>query len=142
MITPELFAKNNNGITPSSFSEGWLSEIALRVPLYQRLFVWEEEQISQLFEDLRRAYRERQNEPYFIGTLTVYRHREEPNTWDLVDGQQRITVLTLLGIACSQKCGQEVPWDRFLKRGDGSRLQYFARKDDEADLRTLMESFG
>lgn len=140
MNTPEDFAKSNHGITPSSFGNGWLQEIELIVPLYQRLFVWEEEQIDQLLQDLARAYLTNKDSPYYIGTLTVFRNRERQSAWELVDGQQRITVLTLLGIACSHEWGKGL-WDPFLRNHGACRLRYFARRNDEDDLKALMEKF-
>ena len=137
MNTPDNFAEKNSGITPSSFSTGWLKDIELLVPLYQRLFVWEEEQIIQFLEDLQRAFRENRGKPYYIGTVTVYRRLNEPITWELVDGQQRLTMLTLVG-GCS---ADKSLWHPFLFKDSGAkaRLQYFARPDDQEDLRKIVK---
>jgi len=135
----DKFAKINYGITPSSFSTvEWMRGVELLVPLYQRLFVWEEEQINQLLEDLEQAFHT--NTPYFIGTLTVFRRdHEQQNKWELVDGQQRMTVLTLLGAAFSHRTNQDSLWAPFIVKGDGkdSRIQYFARPHDQEDLRKI-----
>lgn len=134
-LEADKFAKINYGITPAFFSTEWMRGVELLVPLYQRLFVWEEEQINQLLEDLEQAYHA--NTPYFIGTLTVFRSdHEQQNTWELVDGQQRITFLTLLGAACSPRPNQDSLWEPFIVKGDGktSRIRYFARDYDQKDL--------
>jgi len=138
-IKADKFAEINYGITPSDFlTVEWMRSVELLVPLYQRLFVWEEEQINQLLEDLEQAYHA--NTTYFIGTLTVFRSdHEQQNTWELVDGQQRITFLTLLGAACSHRQKQDSLWEPFIVKGDGktSRIRYFARDHDQKDLRMI-----
>lgn len=136
MNTPEITEKLKTGITPSSFSSiKELSEVEFVVPLYQRLFVWEEEQISQFLEDLESADR---NNPYYIGTLTVHWLPGGESRWELVDGQQRVTALALLGACLDKKCGTS-RWKPFLMKGNGdaSRLWYSARDDDQKDLETI-----
>jgi hypothetical protein len=138
------FALKNYGLTPVMFStEEWMQNVEFLVPLYQRLFVWEEEQIDQFLEDLWDAYNKDKNSPYYIGILTVYQTSNKSTTWELVDGQQRITVLNLLGMACSHKWTDNSIWEKFIHKNDGqeSRLQYFARKNDQDDLHKLEKCF-
>lgn len=133
-------SKIENGITPSSFETVMeLSEVEFLVPLYQRLFVWEEEQISQLFNDLYQASQKDAQAPYYIGTLTVHLPPNEAGRWVLVDGQQRMTVLALLG-ACMDKDAGGSLWKPFLEREKSheNRLHYFARKKDQKDLDTII----
>ncbi len=141
MSNTDLSSEIAHGITPLSFStEKKLSGIELLVPLYQRLFVWEEEQINQLFSDLWQA-RKKKDAPYYIGALTVFTSpRDDCPIWELVDGQQRITALTLLG-ACLDKQTKDPLWKPFITKGNGSetRLRYFARPDDQNDLKAIVE---
>src|SRR5699024_6080066 len=71
----------------------------LMVPIYQRPYVWQEEQIRQLCEDLCNACQDGR-EMYFIGgVLLVKDERKEagaPVPYELVDGQQRMTTLWLI----------------------------------------------
>lgn len=105
--------------TPQSISES--TEI-FNIPLYQRLFEWEKPQIEQLMSDLLAGFLIKPIEPYYIGMLTSYKN-------DLVDGQQRFTVLMLMAIAFD--------WKGFLKTKDNNtiRLKFFARKKDENYLK-------
>lgn len=64
------------------------------IPDYQRPFSWDRDQISDLIEDLINA---KQDSDYFLGTLVL--HEVTPGNHDVVDGQQRLTALSLL-LAC------------------------------------------
>ena len=65
------------------------------IPIYQRLFEWNDEKIKNLLNDLFSSYVKNEAEPYYIGMLTA---NEQVTEQDLVDGQQRFTVSTLIGI--------------------------------------------
>ena len=65
------------------------------VPDYQREYVWEEREVSKLLDDLLQEFS--QVEPgiaksYFVGTI-VASGSNEHRTYNLVDGQQRLTTL-------------------------------------------------
>ena len=67
------------------------------VPLYQRNFTWGKEQIEQLLQDIFDAYKNDKNgakSNYYIGTLVVIRRRN--GVFEVIDGQQRLTVLSLI----------------------------------------------
>lgn len=72
-----------------------------RIPIYQRNYAWKEPQIRQLIQDIYDYYlkgnRENENEikKYYIGTLVV-RPDKEKNTFEVIDGQQRLTTLSML----------------------------------------------
>jgi hypothetical protein len=63
------------------------------IPIYQRLYVWEEEQVSTLLEDLIRAYQHNEKHIYYLGGIVVV---ENNGKFDLIDGQQRFTTLKIL----------------------------------------------
>lgn len=64
------------------------------IPLYQRSFAWSDEEINQLLQDLYESYRKDKNGNYFIGSLVVLRRRN--GEFEVIDGQQRLTVITLI----------------------------------------------
>lgn len=70
------------------------------IPVYQRNYAWGVKEISQLIADVRDyAQRNAQNlvHDYYIGTLVVYgRSTDKHSFWEVVDGQQRLTTLSLL----------------------------------------------
>ncbi|MDQ7005189.1 MAG: DUF262 domain-containing protein [Ghiorsea sp.] len=66
------------------------------IPPYQRAYSWGQDQCMELFEDLKKAYNENKSEGYFLGNIVLARSRVEKNNLEVVDGQQRLTTLTLL----------------------------------------------
>lgn len=64
------------------------------VPDYQREYVWKEEHVSQLLEDINEQIDASSSE-YFIGTVLVSptKHR---NQFEVIDGQQRLTTMFLI----------------------------------------------
>lgn len=70
------------------------------VPIYQRLYVWGNEQITKLLEDLKNAFLEDQIVYYLGGVITI--QNLENNSFDLIDGQQRFTTLWLISVVLQQ----------------------------------------
>ena len=68
-------------------------EYAFEIPVYQRPYAWEEEQVRQLLADLEEAM-EREN-AYFLGSIVLIKSPGSPQA-KVVDGQQRLTTLTIL----------------------------------------------
>ena len=68
-----------------------------KIPLYQRPYKWEDEQIEKLWDDVDDAY---QNEDgnYFLGSIITAKPRDNEKSAyiDVVDGQQRLTTLMIL----------------------------------------------
>ena len=65
-----------------------------KIPEYQRSYDWEDEQIDQLWTDIFSAM-EDNFETYFLGPIVLVKNTKE-NCYDVVDGQQRLTTLTIL----------------------------------------------
>jgi uncharacterized protein with ParB-like and HNH nuclease domain len=74
------------------------------VPIYQRNFSWEKDEISAFIQDVYDAYTAKK-QTYFIGTLVSF-HRGD-QVYEVIDGQQRLTtinlVLSALGIFIQNK---------------------------------------
>ena len=64
------------------------------IPIYQRNFAWSEEQIGQLIIDISDYATENKDKNYYIGTLIV--NRRDNNSLEIIDGQQRLTTLSIL----------------------------------------------
>ena len=66
------------------------------IPIYQRLYVWGEDQVLTLLNDIINAY-EYNEEIFFLGgTLLVEQDCSKGRHFDLIDGQQRFTTLWIL----------------------------------------------
>ncbi|MET3862552.1 hypothetical protein ABIE38_003498 [Dietzia sp. 2505] len=69
-----------------------------RVPMYQRAYAWGADEIEALFTDIRDMRKHAAQGRYYIGTLVAHRSRPADDgypTFDVVDGQQRLTTLFL-----------------------------------------------
>ena len=77
-----------------SVGEVLRSPLSYRVPVYQRDFAWTDEEIETVWEDLLRAFDEDQGE-YFLGAIVLSRVDDE-KVREVVDGQQRLVVLSML----------------------------------------------
>lgn len=69
------------------------------VPDYQREYVWEERQVTQLLSDVFEEFDNNHNKEYFIGSTVVF--KDTNGCYELIDGQQRTTTLFL--IICALK---------------------------------------
>lgn len=70
--------------------------VKYKIPIYQRNYAWKEPQIRQLIRDIYDYCGEKNKEKkYYIGTLVV-RPDKEKNTFEVIDGQQRLTTLSML----------------------------------------------
>ena len=76
-------------------SKVFSSDFQYSIPDYQRPYSWEEEHIKQLFDDLYEFYQRKTDESYFLGSIVVIKKEHQPQA-DVVDGQQRLTSLTIL----------------------------------------------
>ena len=69
-----------------------------QMPEYQRPYSWDKERVEQLWFDLVEAYKNYVEDPavdsnYFLGSLVVVKNGQG---YDVIDGQQRMTTLTIL----------------------------------------------
>ncbi len=74
------------------------------VPVYQRPYSWDKEQIEVLLNDIFEAYEaEGKEDGYYTGNIIVYDKNEKVNgiitMYDVIDGQQRIATFSLILLA-------------------------------------------
>ncbi len=69
-----------------------------QIPIYQRPYQWTEENCEKLLDDLFFNYEDDRESDYFCGSLVLV--KSDPNskteTYDVVDGQQRLSTFILL----------------------------------------------
>ena len=73
----------------SIFADNHIYEI----PKYQRPYSWTEDNVSELLSDVGDAFENKVSE-YFIGSIITI--EKDKKQYDIVDGQQRLTTLTLI----------------------------------------------
>ena len=98
------------------------------VPLYQRNFAWGDQEITQLLQDLYENYKT--STSYFVGSI-IYIKRNATGKLEVIDGQQRLTVLTLL----LNVLGKNLLPDLFA-----SKLEYDSREEVSKFLKELYSS--
>lgn len=87
------------------------------IPIYQRTYSWTEKECRQLWEDILRTGSNDSIPVHFVGSI-VYIDKADANvtTWEpllVIDGQQRITTITLLIAALAKTLGSEEPIEGF-----------------------------
>lgn len=73
-------------------------EFIFEIPPYQRPYSWTTEHAGELFEDVLSAMNvgsDAEPEPYFLGSVVLAKDEAEPKA-EVIDGQQRLTTLTIL----------------------------------------------
>lgn len=96
------------------------------IPSYQRPYVWRDEDVIKLFDDIREAYLANE-EQYFIGSvLSAIHEKGESRLYELIDGQQRTTTLMLLSLAF-RAAGVKTPLAEVSTLGEAPRLTFEIR---------------
>jgi len=72
--------------------------VTYEVPIYQRNYAWEDDEITALIQDVYDAYLLNSSlskkGTYFIGTLVSYHKGDQ--VYEVIDGQQRLTTINLV----------------------------------------------
>jgi len=81
------------------------------VPIYQRLYVWGDDQVKTLLFDLWEAYQSNEKPSYYLGgTIVVERETDNGSNgsrhFDLIDGQQRFTTLWLISLVWGENLSE------------------------------------
>ncbi len=79
------------------------------IPIYQRLYSWKKEQCEQLWDDIIKIGGNDKMNGHFIGSI-LYVGVDDTHSSPLliIDGQQRLTTITLLFIALRNRSSDEV----------------------------------
>jgi len=84
------------------------------IPMYQRNYAWDEGEITQLIQDVIDYLPDGRN--YYIGTLVVAERQEGRRTvYETIDGQQRLTTLSLLASYLKNEVTGDFSWYDELK---------------------------
>ncbi|GAA7008642.1 DUF262 and DUF1524 domain-containing protein [Helicobacter pylori] len=104
------------------------------IPIYQRLYSWKKEQCEQLWDDIIKIGGNDKMNGHFIGSILYVRdgitHSNNPLL--IIDGQQRLTTITLLFIALRNHSSDEV---KILEKFSRSKIQnhYLINSDEDGD---------
>jgi hypothetical protein len=96
------------------------NRVTYEVPIYQRNYAWEKDEISALIQDVYDAYIA-QKQAYFLGTLVTFNKGDQ--IYEVIDGQQRLTTINLVLKA--------------LKVTPQNKLTYRARKKSNDTINSI-----
>ncbi|WQV25683.1 DUF262 and DUF1524 domain-containing protein [Helicobacter pylori] len=113
------------------------------IPIYQRVYSWEKEQCKQLWDDIIKIGGNDKMNGHFIGSILYVLDGNTPSSPLLIiDGQQRLTTITLLCIALRNHLSDEVKReeieDLYLINGDKNGDKKFRLILSESDKDTLL----
>lgn len=89
------------------------------IPIYQRIYSWKEKECQQLWDDILSSGENDDINAHFIGSV-VYVEKglysvSSQNPLLVIDGQQRLTTITLLIAALAEMIGDQEPIDDFSR---------------------------
>lgn len=90
------------------------------IPIYQRTYSWTEKECRQLWDDIIRTGKNDAISVHFVGSIVYIEEGLSQVTHQapllVIDGQQRLTTVTLLLAALANALGDEEPVDGFSAR--------------------------
>ena len=96
-----------------------------RVPIYQRDYSWEKDHWEDLWNDIEDIP---QDKTHYLGYLVFQPIEDEIQSFLIIDGQQRITTLSLLSLAVAKLlkdwADQDIESEKNLKRYEEARKLY------------------
>ena len=78
------------------------SDFEYHIPVYQRPYAWTEDETGKLFDDLFDFFCTRSTENYFLGSIVMIKDDNDRHA-DVIDGQQRLTTLSILFAAIAER---------------------------------------
>lgn len=99
----------------------------LEIPFFQRSYVWDKTQWERLLEDMESI--SQSNKPYFLGSVIL---KQQPTTTGnrvgdqrtLIDGQQRLTTLSIFFKVLALKTKDDYEFNRMFKLRDLIAIQH------------------
>lgn len=104
------------------------------IPIYQRVYSWKKGQCEQLWDDIIKIGGNDKMNGHFIGSIlyVLDSNTHSNNTLLIIDGQQRITTITLLFIALRNHSSDEV------KRKEIESYLINSNKDGDKKFRLIL----
>ena len=106
------------------------------IPMYQRNYAWEEGEITQLIQDVIDYLPEDGDRArnYYIGTLVVYQRPDSKTpVFETIDGQQRLTTLSLLTSYVKNAKAVDLAWYSTLS------IHFDSREHSRATFSAIFE---
>ncbi|MGL2885612.1 GmrSD restriction endonuclease domain-containing protein [Helicobacter pylori] len=109
------------------------------IPIYQRVYSWEKEQCEQLWDDIIKIGGNDKMNGHFIGSILYVLDGNTPSSPLLIiDGQQRLTTITLLLIALRNHLSDEVKILPKFSRKEIESYLINSNKDGDKKFRLIL----
>ncbi|WP_187839472.1 DUF262 and DUF1524 domain-containing protein [Helicobacter pylori] len=111
------------------------------IPIYQRLYSWKKEQCKQLWDDIIKIGGNDKMNGHFIGSIlyVLDGNTHSNNPLLIIDGQQRLTTITLLLIALRNHLSDEVKiLGKFSRKKIENRYLINSDKDGDKKFRLIL----
>lgn len=113
-----------------------------RIPIYQRTYSWTEPECRQLWEDIIRTGSDDKIRAHFIGSIVyiqqgIYLASGQQQLL-VIDGQQRLTSLSLIIEALARRLGDAEPYDGFSAQKLRNRYLRDPDEDGERSYKLLL----
>lgn len=111
------------------------------IPVYQRKYDWKEDNCRQLYEDLKKIVRDSRDSHFFGSIVSSVIGNGASTEYHIIDGQQRLTTVTLLLLAIRNLIRQKkisAQEDRLDDQiNDRFLVSPWAKEDDKIKLRPV-----
>ncbi|MGL2366204.1 GmrSD restriction endonuclease domain-containing protein [Helicobacter pylori] len=110
------------------------------IPIYQRLYSWKKEQCEQLWDDIIKIGGNDKMNGHFIGSILYVRNgNTHSSPLLIIDGQQRLTTITLLFIALRNHLSDEVKiLEKFSRKEIENRYPINSNRDGDKKFRLIL----
>ncbi len=124
------------------------------IPVYQRDYAWKKENCQKLWDDIKELCDEK-TKTHFLGTIVTISYTETPNTYSVIDGQQRLATISILLIALLHYIDKhehneedkknlsdrinEYLINKYEKTNDDKRIRLKPNKNDKIHFDNLFE---
>ena len=113
-----------------------------RIPIYQRTYSWTEPECRQLWEDIIRTGSDDKIRAHFIGSIVYIQQglylASDQQQLLVIDGQQRLTSLSLIIEALARRLGDAEPHDGFSAQKLRNRYLRDPDEDGERSYKLLL----
>ncbi|GAA8432953.1 DUF262 and DUF1524 domain-containing protein [Helicobacter pylori] len=109
------------------------------IPIYQRVYSWKKEQCEQLWDDIIKIGGNDKMNRHFIGSILYVRNgNTHSSPLLIIDGQQRLTTITLLFIALRNHSSDEVKILKKFSRKETESYLINSNKDGDKKFRLIL----
>ncbi len=120
-----------------SFMQG--SNKRFVIPVYQRNYDWKTENCKQLYDDLIKVIRNERKSHFFGSIVSVYNPVGTNDEFLVIDGQQRLTTVSLLMLAMYNAMEQKIVVPKRASLSEQIFAEYLVDKYQDEDTRIKLK---